>query len=388
MIRGFQFSAVRAGLKRKGNDMALLYAPRGCVTAAVFTTNRFCAAPVILDRERVRRGNPRAVVVNSGNANACTGQEGLRNARRVTADLARRLGVRDADVLISSTGIIGHQLPVDKLLHGLPGLVAGLSPQRWRDAAGAILTTDAFPKLATATCRLNGKKISVMGFAKGAGMIHPKMATMLAYIFTDAAVRKPVLQALTSRVAERTFNAIVVDGDTSTNDTLLVMASGMAGNRNVTGAGSTDAKKLAAAIEAVARKLALLMVKDGEGATRMMEVTVTGAPGERAAKQVAKSVAQSQLVQCALFGGDPNWGRIIAAVGYSGVVFNPDRVSIWIEKKQVVKNGGLLRPPHPKSFMKPIVHCEIRLNAGKDRATVWFSDLTHRYVDVNSAYHT
>ncbi len=384
-VPGFIFAAARAGLKRKGNDVALLAAPDGCTTAAVFTTNRFAAAPVIRGRAAVRRGNPSAILINSGNANACTGAAGLRAVDALTAQVAAQLGLRRGAVMMSSTGVIGHLLPAAKISAQMATLVAGLSPRKGPEVARAIMTTDAFPKSASATCRLGGKQVTVYGFAKGAGMIHPNMATMLAYVFTDANIGKAELQRLTRQVADRTFNAIVVDGDTSTNDSLFVMASGKAGNRPVRGAALAP---FARALEQVCGKLARAMVRDGEGATRMMELTVAGARTEKEAKVIAKAVAQSQLVQCALFGGDPNWGRIVAAVGYSGIPLDAEKVVVTVGRTVLVKNAMPLHKAPSNLFMGKKIECRIDLGRGKAATTVWFSDLSYKYVEVNSAYHT
>ncbi|HNW94419.1 MAG TPA: bifunctional glutamate N-acetyltransferase/amino-acid acetyltransferase ArgJ, partial [bacterium] len=316
---------------------------------------------------------------------ACTGKAGLAAVATLTAQPAQKLGIRSSEAVMSSTGVIGHLLPTAKISAKLDELAAGLSAAQGDRVARAIMTTDAFPKIAAASCRLGGKKVTLYGFAKGAGMIHPNMATMLAYVFTDAKVAKATLQKLTARVTATTFNAIVVDGDMSTNDSLFVMASGKAGNGALS---ARDEQAFASALEKVCRELAVAMVRDGEGASRMMELTVTGAKSATEAKIVAKSVARSQLLQCALFGGDPNWGRIVAAVGYSGIPLDADKVTVKVGKVMLVKNGMPFQKAPAKLFMDKKICCTINLNRGKASTRVWFSDLTYRYVTVNSAYHT
>ena len=303
----------------------------------------------------------------------------------LTARLAKKLGVKNDEVVMSSTGVIGHLLPEEKIAAKLDELAGSLAADQGDAAARAIMTTDAFPKIAGASLRLGGKKVVLYGFAKGAGMIHPNMATMLAYIFTDAKIAKRELQKMTAGAAAKTFNSIVVDGDTSTNDSLFVLASGAAGNRALT---VQDRAVFAAALEKVCRELATAMVRDGEGATRMMELTVRGAKTEKEAKIVAKSVAKSQLVQCALFGGDPNWGRIVAAVGYSGITLDPARVTVKVGRTMLVKNGMPYQKAPSNLFMGKKICCIVNLGRGKAETTVWFSDLTYKYITVNSAYHT
>src|SRR6202158_5174377 len=336
--RGFRFASASCGLKRRGHhgslDVALIVADAPASAAAVFTQNLVQAPPVVLSRAHVRESADamRAVIVNSGNANCSVGPVGMA-ASRATADLvAKLLGCRARQVVVCSTGVIGVPLPVERILRAAPGLAQSLacSPRACDGLPRAIMTTATRPKRAAASCRIGGKTVRVAGCAKGAGMIHPNMATMLSFVVTDAAVEPGVLDVALRDMVGRTFNCITVDGDSSTNDTLLVLANGASGARKITEAGGADYGKFVTALEQVCKTLAIGIVEDGEGATQVVEGEVRRAPSDSAAKQVAQTIALSSLVKTAIGGADPNWGRILAAAGRSGIPFNPDHAEIWL----------------------------------------------------------
>jgi len=392
--RGFSFAAARCGIRKSGADLGIVVAEGAVAAAGVFTRNRVKAAPVLVSREHLgaSRGRARAVVVNSGNANCATGATGMAASRTTAAALARELGCSAKEILVCSTGVIGVPLAVERITDALPALVRSRVPkaEAFDEFARAILTTDTRPKQAWATCRIGGKTVRVAGCAKGAGMIHPQMATMLAFITTDVAASSAALRRLLRQVADRTFNAISVDGDTSTNDTVLLLASGASGAATLVAA-SGDEKRFAAALEKVCRKLALEIVADGEGATHVVEIEVRGAPNDRAARRVAETIATSPLVKTALAGADPNWGRILAAAGRAGVEFNPARARVWLAGRLVCREGT------PVPFDEADVHrrmqereysLAIDLGAGRGRARMWTCDFTAEYVSINASYRT
>ena len=391
---GFSFAATRCGIRKSRADLGVLVAEKAVSAAAVFTTNRVKAAPVLVSREHLSasKGRARALVVNSGNANCVTGAAGLAASRKTAEALARELGCSPKEIQVCSTGVIGVPLPVEKITGALPALVpsCAANAEAFGEFAQAILTTDTRPKQAWATCRIGGKTVRVAGCAKGAGMIHPQMATMLAFIFTDAAANPAVLRRLLRQVVERTFNAISVDGDTSTNDTVLLLASGASGAAPFAIA-SDDEKRFAKALESVCRKLALEIVADGEGAGHVVEIEVRGAPNDRAARRVAETIATSPLVKTALAGADPNWGRILAAAGRAGVDFDPAKVRVWLAGRLVCRGGT------PIAFDEADVHSRmlerevslaIDLGAGQGRARMWTCDFTADYVRINASYRT
>jgi len=390
-VPGFKFAAVACGIKKSGKkDLALIYSERPAAAAALFTTNQVKAAPVLAGMKRMKGRKIQAVIVNSGNANACTGSRGLRDAETMCRDSAHHLGIQPGLVLPSSTGLIGVALPMAKVRRGIRSACGSLSPDAFSEAANAILTTDKFVKIASTTCRLSGKKITLAGMAKGAGMIAPNMATMLSYILTDAAVTPECLSAVLSGAVEGTFNAVTVDGDTSTNDTVLVLANGFAENP-VVRKGSAEERTLLRAVREVMKRLALLLVEDGEGATKVIEVRVEGARSAQDAKKVARTVADSKLVKTAFFGEDPNYGRIMAAVGYAGIPLNPDRISVFFEDVAVVRKGIGVNSNERKAsgvLRRPSFCVRIQLGLGRATASVWTSDLGHEYVRINSAYRT
>ena len=389
--KGFLASGVRAGIRKKRPDLALFVAESGANAAALFTKNRFQAAPVVLGRTDLAAtgGRVRAVVVNAGCANAVTGKAGMDAARRVRDAASALLGAPKREVLVSSTGVIGVVLPDRKIRAALPDARARLSAFGVEAASHAILTTDVGPKVARASFSWRGRRGSVVGIAKGAGMIHPNMATMLAFLLTDAPATPAFLKAALRRAADASFHAISVDGDTSTNDTVLLLASGAIGGPEMTS--PDDGPGFRRAVTDVCRRLAWLMVRDGEGATRVLDVTVTGARSEADARLAAHAVATSPLVKTALHGGDPNWGRILAAVGRSGARFSPSRVSLRLGPLVLVERGvpaAYREKAAARLFAKERVPVAIDLGAGKASAFKLASDLGHDYVTVNADYRS
>jgi glutamate N-acetyltransferase/amino-acid N-acetyltransferase len=383
--KGFLASGVRAGIKTEGEDMALVYSEVPAASAGVFTTNLVKAACVLLDRERVPNSSTRAIIVNSGNANACTGEQGMRDARTMASETARLLNIREGDVLVASTGIIGKTLPMDEVKDGIANAVSSLSRNGGEAAARAIMTTDTRPKEAFAQFQMDGKEVTIGGMAKGAGMICPNMATMLAFITTDAAITPEVLQECLSKSAETSFNCLTVDGDSSTNDSVLMLANGMAGNKAV------DMDAFQSALDSVTMSLAKQIAADGEGATKFIEIRVQGADSFQGARQIAKTVANSPLVKTAMFGSDPNWGRILAAAGRAGVDFDPKAVNLRLGEILLVKGG------EPVEFSESEAHgylegkdILVHLQVGKEKwgATVFTCDFSYDYVRINAEYHT
>ncbi|MEW6300497.1 MAG: bifunctional glutamate N-acetyltransferase/amino-acid acetyltransferase ArgJ [Thermodesulfobacteriota bacterium] len=392
VVPGFRFAGVACGIKPSGKkDLSVIASDRPATAVAAFTTNAVKAAPVLIGLERITSRRLQAIVINSGNANASTGQPGLKLARDMCALVARTLGIGEQLVLPSSTGKIGILPPWEKLRAGILAACAALSPHKFWDALAGIMTTDAFPKASVRQITVGGKPVTIAGLAKGAGMIHPRMATMLCYVLTDARVAPPVLQQVLDQALAGSFNAISVDGDTSTNDTVVLMANGMAGNREVRGRGK-DFSTFRAAVSEVCHELARLMVKDGEGATRVVDIVVRGAKDAADADTVARAVACSPLVKTAFGGGDPNWGRIACAVGYSGAVVKPDRLDIAIGDVVIGKNGNSTGPEQEKRaariMRRPEFSVTIDLHVGRGTAHITTSDLTVAYVRFNSGYST
>lgn len=392
--RGFSLAATHCGIRQKRLDLGVIVTERPASTAGMFTRNRVKAAPVLVTQWhlKVTRGNARAVVVNSGNANCATGLAGFRAARRTAATLAGEFECPVEQVLVCSTGVIGVPLPAERILHALPTLAASRAakPEAFDKFSQAILTTDTRVKQAEASCRIGGKTVRLAGCAKGAGMIHPHMATMLAFVITDASISPALLRRLVRRAVDATFNAITVDGDTSTNDTVLVMASGGSGAAPLR-AGSADAKRFARVLEDVCRRLALAIVADGEGAERVVEVDVRGAPSDQAARRVAETISTSPLVKTALAGADPNWGRILAAAGRSGVRFEPERTRVWLAGKLVCRKGTAVpfdETEVHRRMLGPEVQLTIDLGEGSGKARMWTCDFTGDYVRINASYRT
>jgi glutamate N-acetyltransferase/amino-acid N-acetyltransferase len=391
-VRGFKFSARSAGIKKSGKpDMAMIYSEVPACCAGVFTTNKVVAAPVVVSAPRIRHGSCQAVVVNSGNANACTGEQGLRDALRTGELAAHALGVSEDLVAVSSTGVIGVNLPMEKFERHVPLLAADLQADRAAAVAEAIMTTDAFSKVSVAEGRVGDVSYRVLGLAKGAGMIHPDMATMLAFILTDARVEPGFLAETLRRGADRSFNSITVDGDTSTNDMVLVLANGLADNEEIRG-GTAAGDDFSRSLEGVLLDLAKMIVRDGEGATKVVHVLVRGAASDSEGRLAARSIATSSLVKTAFFGEDANWGRIIAAVGYSGAQVDPDRIEIFFDDVLVVQGGlGTGKETEARAtevLKKPEFAVTVDLHLGEGEAFYYTSDLTYDYVKCNAAYRT
>lgn len=386
--KGFTASGVRAGIRKKRPDLGMIVAQDGANAAAVFTQNRFQAAPVVLSKSALKKsgGRVRAVVVNAGCANAVTGKEGLDAAKRVRTRAAELLQCDEQEIFLASTGVIGVVLPDKKVRDFLPDAVNRLSIGGIEALSHAILTTDVGPKVARAAFTLGGKRGQLVGVAKGAGMIHPNMATMLAFVMTDANVAPNALQKMLKIAVDQSFNSISVDGDTSTNDTVLVMASGKLGN-----AEKADYADFQRALNAICRDLAWMIVRDGEGAIRVMELEVTGAKNDRDAKLAAHAIATSPLVKTALHGGDPNWGRILAAVGRSGAKFSLRKISLHAGPIALVKDGApaaYREKDAAKVFARERVPLRVDLGAGNARAVVLSCDLGHDYVSLNADYRS
>lgn len=391
VVPGFRFAGVACGIKPSGKkDVGLIVSEVPATAVAAFTTNKATAAPVLVGRERIKTGRLRAVVVNSGIANVATGQVGVRLARDTCTLVGRTLGIDEQLVLPSSTGKIGVLPPWDKLQAGVRAACAALSPYSFWNALAGIMTTDAFPKAATRQVTVGGNSVTIAGMAKGAGMINPNMATMLCYVLTDARVELTALRRILDHTLADSFNAISVDGDTSTSDTVVLLANGLAGNREVrTG---EDFKTFQTAVGEVLHALSRLVVKDGEGATRVVDIFVQGAKNAAEAEKIARTVAYSPLVKTAFFGGDPNWGRIVCAVGYAGVAINLDKLDITIGEVPIGRNGISTGAENEKQaaavMQQPEFSVTINLHLGRGTAHVVTSDLSIGYVRFNSAYST
>jgi glutamate N-acetyltransferase/amino-acid N-acetyltransferase len=393
--RGFRFAATACGLKKTGAlDLAMLSSDVPASAAAVFTQNLVVAAPVLVSKAHLKasQGRMRAVVVNAGNANCATGTDGHTAAERTVAEAARRLGCTPQEVFVCSTGVIGVPLPLEKILRALPLVARHQRPsaRSFAELSLAICTTDTRPKTATASFKMAGKRVHIVGCAKGAGMIHPNMATMLAFLATDAAIAPALLQKTLRDVTRRSFNAISVDGDTSTNDSLIILANGAAGAPSIH-ANTSAHRGFTAALEEVCRSLALQIVADGEGAQRVIEIEVRGAKSESAARRIAETIATSPLVKTAFAGGDPNWGRIFAAAGRSGVTFDPALVDIRMAGIPVLRRGQPLDFNERAASNKLLgnhVPLVMDLHAGKASSRYWTCDFTAEYVRINASYRT
>ncbi len=389
--RGFSAAGVSCGLKREAGalDLALIASSQPCSAAGVFTTNRVKAAPVLYDQAMLAGGGPiRAIVANAGNANACTGAAGMDAARATAAGAALALGCSPEEVLVLSTGVIGVPLPIERVLSGVAAATQTLSPEGWADAAAAIMTTDTRPKAFSTVAA----GCTIAGIAKGAGMIAPNMATMLAVIVTDAAVSPPTLDAMLRAAVDVSFNRIVVDGDMSTNDTVLALANGASGV--AVEAGDTGFQ---AALTAVCAHLARAIVKDGEGATRFVTVQVTGATTGSDAASVARAIATSPLCKTAFYGADPNWGRILCAAGYAGIDLDPDRLTLWLLDETGAEAIQLVASGQPADYDERAAIAlmqgdewgiRLDLGAGTSSTMVWTCDLSHEYITINGHYRT
>lgn len=396
--KGFYAAAVAAEIKYKGRtDMALIYSEKPCKTAGTFTTNVVKAAPVKWDQQVVESGvKSQAVIVNSGIANACTGQEGMEYCKETAEKAAEVLGVESAGVLVGSTGVIGMQLPMERIKKGVELLAQSKEKSRQAGnlAAKAIMTTDTVEKEVAVQLEIGGKTITIGGMAKGSGMIHPNMCTMLAYITTDAVITKKALQKALREDVEDTYNMISVDGDTSTNDTVLLLANGKANNEKIH-IGTPEYQLFVEALHYVNETLAKKMAGDGEGATALFEVKVVNAKTKKQAKTLAKSVICSNLTKAAIAGHDANWGRILCAMGYSGEMFDPEKVDLYIESKagklQLIQNGVALDYSETKAteiLSQPEMTATADIKEGTEDATAWGCDLTHGYIDINADYRS
>ena len=394
-VAGVSLGIAQANIKRENRkDLLVMQLCDGARVAGVFTQNRFCAAPVIVAREHLAHAQGiRALVVNTGNANAGTGEQGLRDARTTCAALAGVLGCKATQILPFSTGVIMEPLPVAKIAAGLPGAVANMRADNWYAAAQAIMTTDIVAKAISKQITIDGAIVTITGIAKGSGMIHPNMATMLGYIATDAAIAQPLLQAMVSEAANRSFNCITVDGDTSTNDALMLIATGKAAMTEVKAADSKAGKALQAAISEVAIFLAQAIVRDGEGATKFITVRIEGGKNEAECKQIGYAIARSPLVKTAFFASDPNLGRILAAIGYAGIDdLDVATLQLYLDDVLVADNGGRAASYREEDGQRVMQQSDITirvaLNRGAANATLWTCDFSYDYVKINASYRS
>jgi len=392
-IAGVRLATAHCGIRYKARtDLMVAVLDRGTTAAGVFTRSRTPGAPVDWCRRILRHGKARAVVVNSGVANVFTGRQGMRVVEDTARTAARLVGCQPREVYISSTGVIGDPLPGEKITAALPAAVAAASPASWHEAAKAIMTTDTFPKGATRVCTIAGTPVTINGFAKGSGMIAPDMATMLAYVFTDAALPAPVLQTLLKAGNERSFNSITVDGDTSTSDTVLLCATGKAKHRRITAARDPRLKEFRRALDAVLIDLAQQIVRDGEGAQKFVTIRVTGAATNRAARRIGLAIGNSPLVKTAFAAGDANWGRIVMAVGKAGEKADRDRLAISVGGVRIAAKGGQVEnydeAPVARHMAGREIEVLVELGIGAGRAEIWTCDLTHRYIDINGSYRS
>ncbi len=392
-IDGIKLAATNCGIRYKGrSDLTAILLDPGTVMAGVFTKSKTPGAPVTWCRDILPLGAARAIVVNAGNANVFTGKAGHVAVEQTAAAAAAALGCTPQEIYLSSTGVIGEILPVDRIVSALPALIASARHDGWDEASRAIMTTDTFPKVATRIATIDGVKVRLNGFCKGSGMIAPDMATMLAYIFTDAALPAPVLQALLSRGVDSSFNAITVDGDTSTSDTVLFAATGTAKNTLITDLSDRRLGNFRRKLNDLLLDLAKQVVRDGEGAEKLVEIRVTGAASAKAARKIGMSVGNSPLVKTAIAASDANWGRIVMAVGKSGEVVDRDTLSISVGGVLIAAQGGLVpgydETPVARHMAGREILIEIDIGVGRGKATVWTCDLTHRYVDINGSYRS
>ena len=396
-VKGFEMGIAEAGIKRANRkDLLVMTLVPGSQVAGVFTLNRFCAAPVQICREHLARnggtGDIRALVVNTGNANAGTGETGMRHAQETCLALAKDLRLKPEQILPFSTGVILEPLPIEKIITAMPKAIANLGEDHWFDAAEAIMTTDTQPKAASLTVSTSAGVATLTGICKGAGMIHPNMATMLGFIATDAGFAPGLLTALTKEVADLSFNAITIDGDTSTNDSFIIMATGQS-EIEIGSTQDPNYSLLKDGLIALARQLAQMIVRDGEGATKFITIEVLGGKTEEECKKVAKAVAHSPLVMTAFFASDPNLGRILAAIGYAGIAdLDVNRVQMWLGDVWVAKDGGR-NPTYQEADGQRIMkesEITVRIDLGRGSATqtMWTCDLSHEYVSINADYRS
>jgi glutamate N-acetyltransferase/amino-acid N-acetyltransferase len=390
--RGFRAAGLHCGIKKAGVlDLALIVSDRSGPIAGVFTTNQVVAAPVTLDRLHLRQGVGRAILINSGNANACTGRPGMAAAQRTAAVVARTLGIPLHEVFVGSTGVIGRPLPVDRIVKVVPHLFEHVSSLGGLNAARAILTTDLKPKTIARRARINGRTVIIGGMAKGSGMIHPAMATMLGYLTTDAAITRTALQRALRQAVDESFNCVSVDGDTSTNDTVLCLANGLAGNRPIM-EGTPAFRQFVRLLTEACQTLALAICRDGEGVTKVVKIDVQGARNTLQAKQVANTIGTSNLVKTALFGEDANWGRVMAAIGRAGVTLDPAKIDVSFGGVPMVSKGVSLGPAAERRIAK-VFRCkeftiQVKLGKGRHRSHLWTTDLSYDYVRINASYRS
>ena len=389
--KGFKAAGVKAGIKKSGNlDLALIYTEKEAAVAGVFTKNAVAAAPVIVSREVVKGGKAHAIVANAGCANACTGETGLANARKMAALAAAEVGCAPDEVLVGSTGIIGVNLPMDKLEAGIKAAAAELSEDGSKNAGNAIITTDTYSKACSCEVEIGGQAVHFGAIAKGSGMIQPNMATMLCYITTDANISSQLMQKALSEIVEVSFNMISVDGDMSTNDTVLVLANGASGAAEITD-GSPEYEKFYATLKEICQELSKRIAADGEGATKCLTINVSGTKTFEDAKTVAMSIAKSPLVKTAFFGEDPNWGRVICAVGYAGIPMVPEKTVIKFGGVPVYANGlgaEFNEDDIHKVMAEHDIVIDVEMGMGDAKATVWSCDFSYEYVKINGEYHT
>ncbi|NPV27035.1 MAG: bifunctional glutamate N-acetyltransferase/amino-acid acetyltransferase ArgJ [Firmicutes bacterium] len=388
---GFKAAGVEAEIKNKNKkDLAIIFSEKPAAAAAVHTLNRVKAAPILVNQEHLANGQAQAIVVNSGNANACNGEQGVADARRIAALAAELLGIAPQDVLVASTGVIGQPLPMERIEKGIREAVQKLDKAGGTAAAEAIMTTDTFKKELAIEITIQGKTVKIGAMAKGSGMIHPHMATMLAFLTTDAAVTPTALQQAIRTATEQSFNLVTVDADMSTNDTAIILANGLAGNQPLT-ENSIDFPQFQAAVTFVCVELAKKIARDGEGATKLIEVQVKHAPTRQDARTAALAVVKSNLVKSAIFGKDANWGRILAAIGSSAAEFRPDQVDIWLGEVQVAADGSGLpfdEEAARQVLARPEVVITVDMKLGDAEATAWGCDLTYDYVKINASYRS
>ncbi|MEO8807946.1 MAG: bifunctional glutamate N-acetyltransferase/amino-acid acetyltransferase ArgJ [Burkholderiaceae bacterium] len=394
-VQGVALGIAMAGVRKANRrDLTVVTIAEGASVAGVFTGNRFCAAPVQLCRTHLAGAlAPRAVLINTGNANAGTGEDGLARARATCVALAERLSIAPEQVLPFSTGVIMESLPVERIEAGLPAAIADLAADHWGTAAEAIMTTDTLPKAASARLQIGGRTVTITGISKGAGMIRPNMATMLSFIATDAVISPTLLQALVRDAADQSFNRITIDGDTSTNDSFVLIATQLAGHAQITQLASGDGLRLRDAVVAVAQQLAQAIVRDGEGATKFISVCIDGGQTEDECRQVAYAIAHSPLVKTAFFASDPNLGRILAAVGYAGIDdLDQTKIDLFLDDVAVVKAGGRLAEYREEDGQRVMKQSEItvrvNLHRGAASTTVWTCDLSYDYVKINADYRS
>ena len=391
-VSGVRAAGVHAGLKKSGKkDVALIVTDAPAVAAGVFTKNSVTAAPVQVCRQHLADATAQAIIVNSGNANACTGELGMANAQQMAALTAERLGLSAERVLVSSTGVIGQQLPMDTIANGIQLAADALSTEGGGDAAEAIMTTDTHPKSVAVEAEIAGTPVKIGGIAKGSGMIAPNMATMLSFLTTDACITGETLQAALTRVVDDTYNLLTVDTDQSTNDTVLLLATGKAGNPEIDETAGENYEAFCEGLQFVCTELTKMLARDGEGATKLVEVVVTSAKNRTDAEKAARAVAESPLVKTAVFANDANWGRIMMAIGKSGAEFHPYQVDVWLGDYQLVKDGmdaGFDEEKATELFSQDPVRITIDLRAGDAAITMWTCDYSYDYIRINADYRT